>query len=365
MVLPKKNHYSLHPFIIGVTSFGKSCGTETPGVYTLVESYVNWIQEVTKENFSIQNCLEKYTDQRTGIFPHTIGFTEDLVEYDHDHLVKLVPGDCLGAIIEENYVLTAASCVSKSKPTLVQFYDKVERIVSKIVIHPNFNNKNFENDLALIEISSPFEFVVRSVPRPACIWTEDIDPLLPLQVVRLGRDKVDFIAVLLKQLDLSKCQKLYQKENISLAQNQRCYANRYFNVVPDTCTLKPGSPLVKISYEMPYTKHNSIFGVTSLGENCGLPTPVLTTKISDYIDWIDSVIFGTPKSCRSPLGEGKCVPSSECLQVVDMVRTGAAISDYACDFTDLSNPAICCAKRPTELDGKSCKNLNFAAKTLL
>lgn len=37
----EKTHY-----IAGITSFGVGCGSESPGVYTRVASYLDWIESV-------------------------------------------------------------------------------------------------------------------------------------------------------------------------------------------------------------------------------------------------------------------------------------------------------------------------------
>lgn len=47
-------------FIVGVTSFGKSCGLEEPGVYTRVAAFRDFIENATKVSFepkSIRNFL--------------------------------------------------------------------------------------------------------------------------------------------------------------------------------------------------------------------------------------------------------------------------------------------------------------------
>jgi secreted trypsin-like serine protease len=39
------------PFIVGITSFGKVCGSLTPAVYTRVSSFVDWIESTLNTTF--------------------------------------------------------------------------------------------------------------------------------------------------------------------------------------------------------------------------------------------------------------------------------------------------------------------------
>ncbi|XP_012156805.2 serine protease snake-like [Ceratitis capitata] len=40
------NFYHTLPYVVGITSYGIGCGTGTPGVYTRVASYIDWIEKI-------------------------------------------------------------------------------------------------------------------------------------------------------------------------------------------------------------------------------------------------------------------------------------------------------------------------------
>ncbi|EDS39580.1 plasminogen [Culex quinquefasciatus] len=47
-----------HPVVVGVTSFGTPCTNGSTGVYTKISSYIDWIEDETKENFSYLNSVQ-------------------------------------------------------------------------------------------------------------------------------------------------------------------------------------------------------------------------------------------------------------------------------------------------------------------
>lgn len=96
------------------------------------------------------------------------------------------------------------------------------------------------------------------------------------------------------------------------------------------------------------------FGINLRGRECGFGHPVIATKISGYIDWVDEIIFGSGVSndklevveqCDLPKSgaKGECRKSSQCLHIVELVKRGlATITEYICDFQDKYDPVICC-----------------------
>jgi secreted trypsin-like serine protease len=85
--------------------------------------------------------------------------------------------DCGGAILSDIFLLTAASCFL-GLPSFTQYVSikagihniingseitEQSRLVSHIIVHPDYSSQNFLNDLALVRVTPPFDFNSSSV----------------------------------------------------------------------------------------------------------------------------------------------------------------------------------------------------------
>uniref|UniRef100_A0A182SPH1 Peptidase S1 domain-containing protein n=1 Tax=Anopheles maculatus TaxID=74869 RepID=A0A182SPH1_9DIPT len=51
-----------HPFVVGLTSFGRGCGLGSSGVYQQVAAHIPWIESVVNETMDPVRCAERYSE---------------------------------------------------------------------------------------------------------------------------------------------------------------------------------------------------------------------------------------------------------------------------------------------------------------
>lgn len=222
---------------------------------------------------------------------------------------------CGGTLIQSNTVLTAAHCVSSLHSKLVVYLGsdlksaKSEdfRRVSHIVVHPDFDKANLQNDIALIFLDSltVSENIPGAYPSLPSSYSETIS-LAPLTVIGSGnmssfgsiREKA-LRSVTVERLDIDLCREkggMYSK----LSNKQIC-AGEIIKGGADACQGDSGGPLFQFTEE---GKSPTLLGVVSFGSGCGQKdAPGIYTDISKYLAWIQAALNESKKASQNPLAE--------------------------------------------------------------
>lgn len=76
----------------------------------------------------------------------------------------------MGSVVSRSSVLTTASCLGDSQPSIVQLTESgSQHEVDRVLKHPGFNITDRTNDIALIRLKKPLTWSSSMVP--ICLWT--------------------------------------------------------------------------------------------------------------------------------------------------------------------------------------------------
>lgn len=207
---------------------------------------------------------------------------------------------CGGAMINKQYVLTAAHCIEKEKISETRIAigahdsssDPVTVQAAKFIFHPKYRNKTLFNDIALIKLVPNVDFYYKV--NPICLPTEGDLALDAYSAVVAGWGMQSFDSASTVNTNL-------QEVELSIVSNAKCSA-RYGGIVLDTnicaggeekkdaCGGDSGGPL--------FSKFNNkwyVVGIVSWGVSCGRKDyPGVYTRVSKYLQWIWKQTEDTP-----------------------------------------------------------------------
>ncbi|KAM3955206.1 LOW QUALITY PROTEIN: serine protease 1 [Aphomia sociella] len=216
---------------------------------------------------------------------------------------------CGGTVVSDRFILTAGHCIAHRDwgPVTYAVVGILKRAdvdntkivgVKRIIKHPDYHAPARYNDIALLEVESPFKLGPSVIPACIHIGDEVIDDRASATgwvTVNRGTaaNNADILQkVIIKKFTTNECTTKFPK-NRHMKQgydlnSQICYGDKGSD--KDTCQGDSGGPL-----QIKSTKINCMYvviGVTSFGKACGQAgEPGIYTRVAKYASWIESIVW--------------------------------------------------------------------------
>ncbi|XP_037951658.1 serine protease snake-like [Teleopsis dalmanni] len=257
-----------------------------------------------KERKSTRECKDFYPmrfDMVMGIMTQRAEFPYMAAVGWESQVTNITDYRCGGVMISNDYILTAAHCTdfNGDPPSVVVLGgvnlsedNYTKHIISEVIPHPAYDPNFAYNDIALLKLK-------KSVygSDKACLWNSFA--LSKTNVTAIGYGHTRFggspsshlLKAYLTVQSKKDCQKHYDDEyNIPKGITDQQICAKDPENIRDTCQGDSGGPiLIHAMLESRYVPY--VVGITSFGQGCAGEPPGVYTRVSEYIDWIETTVW--------------------------------------------------------------------------
>ncbi len=210
---------------------------------------------------------------------------------DYPALVDLIElGDCIGTLVHESYLLTVAHCAAELDSGNSLSVNGTEYIIADIILHPDWNQRRDEYDIALIRFTEPVQGVT---PLPIYRGENETGSLLTL----VGRGVTN--TGVMGERGAKDDGKLRRCTNVVSSVDEHFIEIRFERPGEEGVTSLEGVGAAGDSGCPAFIEIDGIFYIAGLNSWGDGPRGVRVgqysafdyqTRVSQYLEWLDSVV---------------------------------------------------------------------------